>query len=126
LNGFDSIALTKLDVLDALDDIKVCIGYEVDGRQVGTFPAVAHDLRMIRPIYETLAGWKSETVGVTEFERLPPNAQAYVRFLSDQVGVEIGLISTGPERDQTIVLKDSIMERWFDGTPQSASADRQS
>ena len=113
LNGFDSIALTKLDVLDALDEIKVCVGYQVDGKRVDTFPAVSHDLRLIKPVYEVLEGWKSDTVGVTEFEKLPPKAQEYVRFLSSQVGVEIGLISTGPERDQTILLKNSVMESWF-------------
>jgi len=113
LNGFDSIALTKLDVLDALETIKVCVGYEIDGKRVDTFPAVSHDLRQIKPIYETLNGWQSDTVGTTEFEKLPPNAQAYVRFLSEQIGVEIGLISTGPERDQTIILKESVMESWF-------------
>jgi len=113
LNGFDSIALTKLDVLDALDEIKVCTAYEVDGRRVDTFPAVAQDLRQIKPIYETLPGWKTETVGITEFGELPEKARDYVEFLSAQVGVEIGLISTGPEREQTIILKDSLMESWF-------------
>jgi len=113
LNGFDSIALTKLDVLDALEEIKVCVGYQIDGERVDTFPAVSHDLRQIKPVYETLAGWQSNTVGVTAFDKLPELAQKYVRFLSDQVGVEIGLISTGPERDQTVILKDSVMEGWF-------------
>ena len=113
LNGFDSIALTKLDVLDALKEIKVCVGYEVAGQPIETFPAVSHDLSIIKPVYETLAGWESDTVGLTEFDDLPQNAKDYVRFLSDQVGVEIGLISTGPERDQTIILRDSVMEGWF-------------
>lgn len=113
LNGFSSMALTKLDVLDALDRIKVCTGYEIGGERIETFPAVARDLQLIKPIYETLPGWKSETLGITKFEDLPENAQAYVRFLSDAVGVEIGLISTGPERDQTIILPDSTMEGWF-------------
>src|SRR5215207_813044 len=113
LNGFDSLALTKLDVLDALEEIRVCIGYEIDGKRVDTFPAVSHDLRMIKPVYETLAGWQSDTVGTTDFAKLPDNARKYVRFLSDQVGVEIGLISTGPERDQTVILKNSVMESWF-------------
>jgi adenylosuccinate synthase len=113
LNGFDSIALTKLDVLDTLDEIKVCTGYEVNGSRIETFPAVSHDLRLIKPVYETLEGWRTETVGTTEFDKLPPNAQKYVRFLSDQIGVEIGLISTGPEREQTIILKESVMESWF-------------
>ncbi|MEP7076782.1 MAG: adenylosuccinate synthase [Acidobacteriota bacterium] len=113
LNGFDSVALTKLDVLDALPEINVCVGYEIDGKRVDTFPAVAHDLRQIKPIYETLAGWESETVGITDFAKLPDKAREYVEFLSTQISVEIGLISTGPERDQTIILKDSVMEGWF-------------
>ncbi|HSK71332.1 MAG TPA: adenylosuccinate synthase, partial [Pyrinomonadaceae bacterium] len=113
LNGFNSMALTKLDVLDAMDEIKVCVGYEIDGKKVDTFPAVSHDLRQIIPVYETLKGWKSETLGTTKFEDLPENARKYVEFLSDTVGVEIGLISTGPERDQTIIMQNSIMEGWF-------------
>ncbi len=113
LNGFDSIALTKLDVLDELDQIKVCVGYEIGGKRIDTFPAVSTDLRQIRPVYESLPGWQSETLGVTKFANLPENARKYVEFLSDSVGVEIGLISTGPERDQTIILQDSVMEGWF-------------
>jgi adenylosuccinate synthase len=113
LNGFDSIALTKLDVLDALDEIKVCVGYQINGERVDTFPAVAQDLIAIEPIYATLEGWKSETVGITKLEDLPAKAREYVEFLSGSIGVEIGLISTGPERDQTIILPDSVMESWF-------------
>jgi adenylosuccinate synthase len=115
LNGFDSVALTKLDVLDALDEIKVCVGYEIGGQRIETFPAVSHDLRQIKPVYETLAGWKSDTLGITKLEDLPAKAREYVEFLSKSIGVEIGLISTGPERDQTIILKDSVMESWFTG-----------
>ncbi|MGC2235169.1 MAG: adenylosuccinate synthase [Pyrinomonadaceae bacterium] len=113
LNGFDSVALTKLDVLDALDEIKVCVGYEIDGEKVDTFPAVSHDLSQIKPVYETLEGWKAETLGTTKIEDLPEKARAYVEFLSKSIGVEIGLISTGPERDQTIILQNSVMESWF-------------
>ncbi|KXK00639.1 MAG: adenylosuccinate synthetase [Acidobacteria bacterium OLB17] len=115
LNGFDSVALTKLDVLDALEQIKVCVGYEIDGEKVDTFPAVSHDLRKIKPIYKVLDGWNSDTLGVTKLGDLPENARKYVDFLSNFIGVEIGLISTGPERDQTIILDDSVMEGWFKG-----------
>jgi adenylosuccinate synthase len=115
LNGFNSLALTKLDVLDALAEIKICVGYEINGERVDTFPAVAQDLREIKPIYETLEGWQSETLGVTRIEDLPAKARSYVEFLSNSIGVEIGLISTGPERDQTILLQNSIMEGWFKG-----------
>ena len=113
LNGFDSVALTKLDVLDALTEIKVCVGYEIDGKTIDTFPAVSLDLQKIKPIYKTLEGWESDTVGTTKIEDLPENARKYVEFLSNSIGVEIGLISTGPERDQTIILQDSVMEGWF-------------
>jgi adenylosuccinate synthase len=115
LNGFNSVALTKLDVLDALDEIKVCTGYKLDGRTLDTFPAVAAELRRIEPIYETLPGWQTSTVGTTDLNDLPANARAYVAFLSRAIGVEIGLISTGPERDQTIIIRDSALGGWLNG-----------
>ena len=113
LNGFDSVALTKLDVLDSLAEVRVCTGYEINGKRIDTFPAVSNELRLIKPIYETLPGWQSATEGITQFQDLPENARRYVEFLSAQIGTEIGLISTGPERDQTIILQDSVMEGWF-------------
>ena len=91
----------------------MCVGYEIDGKRVDTFPAVSSELVKIKPIYETLPGWMSDTVGTTDFDKLPEKARNYVTFLSSQIGVEIGLISTGPERDQTIILKESVMEGWF-------------
>ncbi|MDQ3908773.1 MAG: adenylosuccinate synthase [Acidobacteriota bacterium] len=113
LNGFSSVALTKLDVLDALDEIKVCVGYRLDGREIETFPAVAADLRRVEPVYETLPGWNTSTVGTTRLEDLPANARAYVDFLSRAIGTEIGLVSTGPERDQTIIVRDSALGSWL-------------
>jgi adenylosuccinate synthase len=114
LNGFDSIALTKLDVLDALDEIKVCIGYELDGKIIDNFPASTYDLRRVKPIYETLKGWKTDTSSITDFEDLPENAKRYIEFLCESVGVKIDLISTGPERDQTIILEKSILSNWIE------------
>src|SRR5918998_1309851 len=113
LNGFSTVALTKLDVLDALDGLKVCPGYRLDGRDVDGFPAVAADLRRVEPVYETLPGWKSSTEGITEMGKLPPNARAYVEYLSRAMDVEIGLVSTGPERDQTILCRGSALETWL-------------
>jgi adenylosuccinate synthase len=113
LNGFNSVALTKLDVLDELDEIKVCVGYKINGETIDYFPATTSALKSVEPVYETLEGWKSSTVGVTKLENLPAKAREYVDFLSSSIGVEIGLISTGPERDQTIILEDSVMESWF-------------
>jgi adenylosuccinate synthase len=113
INGFTSVALTKLDVLDALDEIRVCTGYQLDGKVCDSLPAVAQDLRRIEPIYATLPGWKSSTVGTTEMTSLPANARRYVDFLSEQIGVEIGLVSTGPERSQTIIVHDSALGGWL-------------
>ena len=113
LNGFHSVALTKLDVLDALEEIKVCTSYRLDGQPIDYFPAVASELKRIEPIYETLPGWKTSTVGITQIENLPENARRYVEFLSRSIDTEIGLISTGPERDQTIICQNTVMEKWF-------------
>lgn len=113
INGFSAIALTKLDVLDALEEIKVCIGYRLDGEEIDYFPPVASDLRRIEPVYETLPGWRSNTEGITELADLPMRARAYIDFLAANVGVEIGLVSTGPERNQTIICRDSLLGDWL-------------
>lgn len=113
INGFSSVALTKLDVLDTLDEIKVCTGYKLDGRLCESLPAVSQDLRRIEPVYATLPGWQSSTLGMTEMTSLPTNARRYVDFLSEQIGVEIGLVSTGPERMQTIIVQDSALGGWL-------------
>ncbi len=114
INGFTSVALTKLDVLDTLDEINVCTSYKLDGRICDSLPAVSQDLSRIEPIYASLPGWKTSTVGTTEMSSLPANARRYVDFLSQQIGVEIGLVSTGPERSQTIIVHDSALGRWLD------------
>jgi adenylosuccinate synthase len=113
INGFTSVALTKLDVLDALDEIKVCTGYKLDGKACESLPAVSLDLRRAEPVYATLPGWKTSTVGTSEMASLPLNARRYVDFLSEQIGVEIGLVSTGPERTQTIIVASSALGRWL-------------
>ncbi|HEY6806544.1 MAG TPA: adenylosuccinate synthase [Pyrinomonadaceae bacterium] len=113
INGFTSVALTKLDVLDTLDEIKVCVGYKLDGKKCDSLPAVSQDLRKVEPVYATLPGWKSSTLGTTEMDQLPTEARAYVNFLSEQIGTEIGLISTGPERTQTTIVHDSALGRWL-------------
>lgn len=113
LNGFNSIALTKLDVLDTLPEIKVCVGYKIGGELIDHFPATTSNLKAVEPVYETIPGWQTATEGITRIDELPINARQYVEFLSDWIGTEIGLISTGPERGQTIILEDSTMEGWF-------------
>ena len=113
INGFDTVALTKLDILDALDEIKVCTGYKLNGHSCDSFPAVSHELRQVEPVYETLPGWNSSTEGVTKLEDLPSRARDYVEFISEQIGVPVGLVSTGPERGQTILVRDSALARWL-------------
>lgn len=115
INGFSSVALTKLDVLDALDEIKVCVGYNLNGKKCDSLPSVSQDLRRVEPVYETLPGWKSSTLGVRDLSELPRAAREYINFLSNHIGVEIGLVSTGPERSQTIIVRESALAKWLRG-----------
>ncbi len=114
INGFDTVALTKLDILDALDEIKVCVGYRRGGEACESFPAVSQELREVEPVYETLPGWRSSTEGTTELGQLPAAARDYVEFISERIGVPVGLVSTGPERSQTILVRDSALARWLE------------
>jgi adenylosuccinate synthase len=100
LNGCDDVAIMKLDVLDGFEKIKVCVAYEVDGKRVETMPS---DLENITPIYEELPGWES-VVGVREWDKLPKTAQAYIRYLEKVMGAKVGLISTSPDRNDTIFM----------------------
>jgi len=103
VNGFDGLVITKLDVLDEFDEIQVCTAY----RNASSMPATYRELEAVEPVYETLPGWKSETRGLTRADALPLRARDYLKFLSDHTGVEIGCISTGPERDETILIQGS-------------------
>jgi adenylosuccinate synthase len=106
LNGLSGICITKLDVLDGLDTVRVAVGYKVVGG--GTrdmLPVGAEALAICEPIYEEHPGWKESTVGVKSFEKLPKNAQGYLRRLESLVGAPVAIISTGPDREETIVLK---------------------
>jgi len=114
LNGFDTLAITKLDVLDELDEISVCTGYEFEGASLSEWPADSWVLEACRPVYEKLPGWRAPTVGVREWRDLPENARRYVERLGELVGAEIGVVSTGPDRDETIVRAQSALARWFE------------
>jgi adenylosuccinate synthase len=103
LNGFDTFALTKLDVLDEFDEIPMCISYNVHGERWRTFPAFAIAHHDYQPEYRTMKGWKRSTVGVTDFQKLPQQAKDYVRFIEDETGCPISIISTGPRREETIL-----------------------
>ena len=102
LNGVDVIALTKLDVLSGMPEIKVCTGYEYDGRRLEGFPASPHILDEVVPIYETLPGWQGDISGCTSFDSLPREAQGYVEYIEKGLGVPVKLIGVGQERSQTI------------------------
>jgi adenylosuccinate synthase len=102
INGFDSMVLTKLDVMDELDEIPVCVAYKIDGATTCDMPATHRELAKAVPVFETLPGWKTSTKGISEWSELPPAAQRYILFLEAQSGVEAGCISTGPERTETV------------------------
>jgi adenylosuccinate synthase len=106
LNSVSGLCITKLDVLDAIDTIRICVGYEVGGKLVETPPLAADQYAEIKPVYEDMPGWKSSTVGLTRYEELPENARAYLDRLQDVVDVPIEIISTGPDRAETIVLRN--------------------
>ena len=107
VNGFDSLFITKLDVLDQLAKIPVCVGYSLGGEKIEDMPATYRQLESVQPLYEELPGWQTSTRGVTRYEDLPETARTYLKFLEDRAGVEIGAISTGPERTETIIRAGS-------------------
>ena len=106
ISGINGIALTKLDVLDELEEIKMCIGYELYGKKIDYLPAASEDQFNIRPIYKSFNGWKSKTQGIRNLQDLPENAKKYVFALEDFIGAKVSSISTSPERDDTILIED--------------------
>ena len=106
ISGIDGIALTKLDVLDELDEIKICVQYELDGKKIDYLPAAAEDQLKVKPIYKSFPGWKSSTQGIKNIEALPDNAKNYIYALEDFIGTKISSISTSPEREDTILLEN--------------------
>ena len=107
INGFDSLIITKLDVLDELDEIPVCIAYKLDGRIIDEMPVRHSDLERVEPVFENRPGWKVSTRGISNYDDLPAAARKYVDYLATQTGVEVGCLSTGPERNETMVMSDS-------------------
>ncbi|HNC46830.1 MAG TPA: adenylosuccinate synthetase, partial [Acidobacteriota bacterium] len=113
INGLSSIAMTKLDVLDTLPELKICIGYRHNGTVLTDIPHDATILEAVEPVYETFPGWQASTAGITTYADLPEKARAYVDRLTELVGCEIGLISTGPDRNETIIREDSALASWL-------------
>ena len=113
VNGLDSLALTKMDVLDGLSEIKVCTAYRVGDRTLTEFPGDIRVLEKCEPVYETLPGWKTPCHGARTYEALPAEAKAYIARLEAISGVPVGIVSTGSEREDTILREDSVVTKWF-------------
>lgn len=113
LNGITSLVVTKLDVLDQLAEIPVCVGYRYKGTPLREMPPEADVLEALEPEYQTLPGWQSSTRGLAAYEQLPQKARDYLQYVADQVEVEIGMVSTGPQRAETILLPGSRLASWF-------------
>ncbi len=105
INGVSGLCITKLDVLDGLSEIKVCTGYTLDGRHLDILPLDADEIAACRPVYETLPGWKGSTAGITQWSQLPAEARAYLERVQQVIGAPIDMVSTGPDRDHTILLR---------------------
>jgi adenylosuccinate synthase len=113
INGIKSLVVTKLDVFDTQRDIQVCTGYRYKGTLVREMPAEVGQYAALEPAYRAVPGWQSPTFGLRDGDKLPAAARDYLAFISDQLGVEVGMISTGPERDATIINRDSQLDRWL-------------
>ena len=106
VSGINGIALTKLDVLDELDEIKICIEYDLDGKIINYLPAAVEDQLKIKPIYKSFLGWKTSTKGIKNINDLPENAKKYIFAIEDFIGAKVSSISTSPERDDTILIEN--------------------
>ena len=105
-NGISSLCITKLDVLDGLDTIKICVAYRLDGELIKAPPLRVDRLTECEPVYEELSGWHDSTVGLAEFSELPEAAQLYLQRIQDILDVPVEIISTGPDREQNIILQN--------------------
>jgi adenylosuccinate synthase len=108
--GIDGIALTKLDVLDGFKEIQICVGYELDGKKIDYLPAGQTAQAKIKPIYETFEGWQQSTHGARTWAELPAGAVKYVRRLEELIEAPVTLVSTSPERDDTILVQDPFAD----------------
>ena len=106
ISGIDGIALTKLDVLDELDEINLCVAYELNGKKIDYFPAAAEDQLNVKPVFKKFEGWKSKTQGIKKFDDLPEKAKIYVKAIEEFIETKISSVSTSPEREDTILLID--------------------
>ena len=108
LNSLDALAVTRLDVLDHMQKLKMCVGYKIDGVEIKQIPASLKTLGKVEPVYEEFNGWMTDTTKCRNYEELPEGAKKYLQRLSEVAGVELGIVSVGPDREQTIVLKELL------------------
>ena len=108
VSGIDVLSLMMLDVLSTFDELKICVAYDLNGEKITRFPSHVDDIRHVKPVYETLPGWKEEITGARSMEDLPENALAYVRRIEELVGFPVGVVSVGPDRKQTIFTSDML------------------
>ena len=104
VNGLTQLAITKIDILDELDELKICVGYRYKGDLITEFPSTLHVLENVEPVYETMSGWKEDTSSVRRWKDLPKKARQYLGYLAQLTGVKLSIVSVGPERDQTIFV----------------------
>jgi adenylosuccinate synthase len=108
--GVTGIALTKLDVLDGLEEIRICTGYRLDGEPIDHFPAHAADQAAVEPIYEAISGWQESTAGARSWAQLPAQAIKYIRRIEELIACPVALVSTSPEREDTILVRDPFAD----------------
>jgi adenylosuccinate synthase len=110
INGIDWLVVTKLDVLDELAEIPVCVSYKIDGKHTMDAPAQASGYDKIEAVYRNFPGWKTPTEGITKFDKLPRQTKEYLAFLEKETGAKIGMLSTGPDRGHTIFMDEFVSE----------------
>jgi adenylosuccinate synthase len=115
INRFTGACVTKLDVLDTLEEIRVCTGYRLDGKEVRGFPASVVEAARIEPVYASMPGWKTDTTAVRRWEELPAAARDYLQRLGEVIGTEVVLVGVGPERSQCVVRPGSWLEKTLKG-----------
>jgi adenylosuccinate synthase len=110
VGGITGIALTKLDVLDGIDPLNVCVGYRLDGEETDIFPSASGQQARVEPVYETLEGWSDSTAGARSWAELPATAVKYIRRIEELIDTPVALLSTSPERDDTILVRDPFAD----------------
>jgi len=110
VGGITGIALTKLDVLDTLTELKVCVGYDLNGKLINRFPSAMAEQAAVKPIYETMTGWNTSTRGARSWAQLPAEAIKYIRRIEELIEAPVALLSTSPERDDTILVRDPFAD----------------